>query len=197
MIREFAFRQKEVRTTFRANVNGLSVAYERTGEGPALVLLHGFTHDSRVWRQQLESLSASSQSSRGTHRGQVSPLTPETFGTGDWADCLAGLLDAIGGSTGTHPRSFVGWSPRPGVLSALLRACAVACPGRYVRRVDRVASPNRSPRNAWQPACEMPHCHQASSCRGTCLGCSASPRRRKTEKSWKASCSTSTRQVSG
>jgi pimeloyl-ACP methyl ester carboxylesterase len=40
---------------FRAKVNGLSVAYERAGEGPALVLLQD---DSRVWRPQLESLSA-------------------------------------------------------------------------------------------------------------------------------------------
>lgn len=43
---------------FRSKVNGLSVAFERTGEGPALVLLHGFTHDSHVWRPQTENLSA-------------------------------------------------------------------------------------------------------------------------------------------
>lgn len=80
-----------------ANVNGLSVAYERTGEGPALVLLHGFTHDSRVWRPQLESLSAQftviAWDAPGA--GQSSD-PPETFGIGDWADCLAWLLDAIG-----------------------------------------------------------------------------------------------------
>ncbi len=40
-----------------AEVGGLSAAYGRTGDGPALVLLHGFTHDSRVWRPQLDSLS--------------------------------------------------------------------------------------------------------------------------------------------
>ena len=40
-----------------AEVNGLSVSYARTGAGPALVLLHGFSHDSRVWRPQLEGLS--------------------------------------------------------------------------------------------------------------------------------------------
>jgi len=50
----------------RVEVGGLSVAYERAGEGRALVLLHGFSHDSRVWRPQLEGLS----------------------------DCLAGFLDA-------------------------------------------------------------------------------------------------------
>jgi len=40
----------------RAKVNGLSVAYERSGDGPALVLLHGFAVDSRMWRPQIESL---------------------------------------------------------------------------------------------------------------------------------------------
>jgi len=81
----------------RAEVNGLSVAYERAGDGPALVLLHGFTHDSRVWRRQLESLSDQftviAWDALGA--GQSSD-PPEGFGIGDWADCLAGLLDAAG-----------------------------------------------------------------------------------------------------
>lgn len=80
---------------FRAKINGLSVAYERTGDGPALVLLHGFTIDSRMWRPQLESLSDQftviAWDAPGT--GQSSD-PPETFRIGDWADCLAGLLDA-------------------------------------------------------------------------------------------------------
>lgn len=38
-------------------VNGLTVTYRRTGEDPALILLHAFTQDCLVWRQQLESLS--------------------------------------------------------------------------------------------------------------------------------------------
>jgi pimeloyl-ACP methyl ester carboxylesterase len=81
----------------RANVNGLSVAYERTGNGPALVLLHGFTHDSRAWRPQLESLSDQFTVIAWDAPGAgQSTDPPETFGLGDWADCLAGLLDAAG-----------------------------------------------------------------------------------------------------
>ena len=41
----------------RAEVGGLSVAYQWAGDAPTLVLLHGFTHDSRAWRPQLESLA--------------------------------------------------------------------------------------------------------------------------------------------
>jgi pimeloyl-ACP methyl ester carboxylesterase len=32
----------------RADAHGLSVAYERAGHGPGLVLLHGFLFDSRA-----------------------------------------------------------------------------------------------------------------------------------------------------
>ncbi len=81
----------------RAEINGLSVAYERAGDGPALVLLHGFSHDSRVWRPQLESLVSQftviAWDAPGA--GQSSD-PPESFGIGDWADCLARLLDSAG-----------------------------------------------------------------------------------------------------
>lgn len=91
----------------RAEVNGLSVAYQRTGDGPALVLLHGFTHDSRVWRPQLEGLADQftviAWDAPGA--GQSSD-PPETFGIVDWADCLAGFLDAAG----VHQADIVGLS---------------------------------------------------------------------------------------
>ena len=38
-------------------VEGLHIAFERAGEGPPLVLLHGFVGDSREWRRQLDGLS--------------------------------------------------------------------------------------------------------------------------------------------
>jgi len=81
----------------RTEVNGLSVAYERAGDGPVLILLHGFLLDSRMWRPQIESLSdhftVIAWDAPGA--GQSSD-PPATFGMGDWAECLAGLLDAAG-----------------------------------------------------------------------------------------------------
>lgn len=78
----------------RAEINGLSVAYERIGDGPALVLLHGFTHDSRAWRPQLEGLSDQFTVIAWDAPGAgQSTDPPATFTIGDWADCLAGLLD--------------------------------------------------------------------------------------------------------
>jgi pimeloyl-ACP methyl ester carboxylesterase len=81
----------------RAEVNGLSVAYERTGDGPALVLLHGFTQDSRVWRPQLESLSDEFTLIAWDAPGAGQSSDPsEAFGIGDWADCLEGVLSVAG-----------------------------------------------------------------------------------------------------
>ena len=41
----------------RAAVGAHSIVYRRAGEGPSLVLLHGFLCDSRVWERQLVDLS--------------------------------------------------------------------------------------------------------------------------------------------
>lgn len=82
---------------FRVDVKGLSVAYERAGEGPVLVLLHGFSHDSRVWRPQIEALqelfTVFAWDAPGAGR---SSDPPESFGLADWADCLAACLRAAG-----------------------------------------------------------------------------------------------------
>lgn len=82
---------------FSAEVNGLSIFYERMGKGTPIILLHGFTHDSRVWKPQLDTLSSKFQviAWDAPGAGQSSD-PPETFGINDWADCLAGLLDVIG-----------------------------------------------------------------------------------------------------
>ena len=37
--------------------NGLEIAYERVGEGPPLVFVHGAAEDGRVWRPQLAALA--------------------------------------------------------------------------------------------------------------------------------------------
>src|SRR5262249_57548193 len=80
----------------RHDVNGLSVAYRRAGDGPALVLLHGFLFDSRAWTSQLESLSNDftviAWDAPGAGR---SDDPPESFGIGEWARCLAAFLDAL------------------------------------------------------------------------------------------------------
>jgi pimeloyl-ACP methyl ester carboxylesterase len=60
------------------------------------VLLHGFTHDSRVWRPQLENLSGRYAVVAWDAPGAGASHDPAgPFGIEDWADVLAGFLDAV------------------------------------------------------------------------------------------------------
>lgn len=78
-------------------VAGLRIAFERAGEGPPLVLLHGILGDRRVWRRQLDDLSDEfavvAWDAPGCGR---SSDPPETFRLPQYADCLAGFVDALG-----------------------------------------------------------------------------------------------------
>src|SRR5437773_2198746 len=74
-----------------------TVAYRSAGDGPPLVLLHGFLCDSRVWRRELEELSDRFRVVAWDAPGAgESPDPPEPFTITDWAFCLAGFLDALG-----------------------------------------------------------------------------------------------------
>jgi pimeloyl-ACP methyl ester carboxylesterase len=79
-------------------VDGLQIAYERVGSGPALVLLHGYVGDGpTTWDRQLNELSDEftvvAWDAPGAGR---STDPPERFGLDDYADCLAGFLEKLG-----------------------------------------------------------------------------------------------------
>jgi pimeloyl-ACP methyl ester carboxylesterase len=81
----------------RAKVNGHSVAYRCAGDGPPLVLLHGFLCDSRCWRRQLADLSDRFRVVAWDAPGAGSSSDPpEPFTITDWAHCLAQFLDFVG-----------------------------------------------------------------------------------------------------
>jgi pimeloyl-ACP methyl ester carboxylesterase len=82
----------------QVEVEGLRIAYERAGEGPPLLLLQGFVGDARsTWRRQLDDLSDDftvvAWDVPGAGR---SSDPPESFRLPDYADCLAGFVDALG-----------------------------------------------------------------------------------------------------
>lgn len=86
------------------DVDGLQIAYERVGDGPPLVLLHGYVGDGRTtWRRQIEGLSDEftvvAWDAPGAGR---SSDPPESFGMADYADCLAGFVQGLGLSQRPH-----------------------------------------------------------------------------------------------
>jgi pimeloyl-ACP methyl ester carboxylesterase len=78
-------------------VNGRTVAFERRGQGPPLVLLHGAVSDSRDWRPQLDALADDF-----TLVGWEAPRCgnsfdpPEDFGLEGYADYLAAFIEVLG-----------------------------------------------------------------------------------------------------
>lgn len=80
------------------DVEGLRIAYERAGDGPPLVLAHGFVGDGRsTWSRQIGLLSDEftvvAWDAPGTGR---SAQPPDGFRLPDYADCLAAFVRTLG-----------------------------------------------------------------------------------------------------
>src|SRR5437867_4184781 len=80
------------------DVGDLRIAYERAGEGPPVVLVHGYVGDAiTTWRHQLENLSAEFMVIAWDNPGSGrSDDPPESFALADFADCLARFVRAVG-----------------------------------------------------------------------------------------------------
>jgi pimeloyl-ACP methyl ester carboxylesterase len=77
-------------------IAGLRIAYERAGDGPALVLLHGGLSDRREWRRQIAALSDEFMAVVWDAPGcGQSTDPPETFRLPEYADCLAAFIEAL------------------------------------------------------------------------------------------------------
>ena len=76
---------------------GIPVVYERVGQGPPIVLLHGFTQDARAWRPQLDGLrdvgTLVAWDAPGAGR---SGDPPEDWAIVDWCRALVCVLDDAG-----------------------------------------------------------------------------------------------------
>lgn len=79
-------------------VDGLRIAYERAGQGPPLVLLHGYVGDGpTAWRRQIDDLSDEFTVVAWDAPGAGgSSDPPESFGMAGYADALAAFVRALG-----------------------------------------------------------------------------------------------------
>lgn len=81
----------------KANVNGVTLGYDECGTGPALVLLHGFPFDRRIWRKQMEPLSSAGYRVIAPDLpGFGESETGNGFSVASDADVIAGLLTYLG-----------------------------------------------------------------------------------------------------
>ena len=73
-----------------------TVAYERQGNGPALVFLHGALDDSRGWRYQLTALADEFTVVAWDAPGAGNSTDPpEPYGLADYADILSDFISAL------------------------------------------------------------------------------------------------------
>ena len=79
-------------------VDGLRIGSHQVGDGPAVVLLHGYVGDGAVtWQRQLAALSDEFRLIAWDAPGAgASTDPPEPFGMAGYADCLAGFIAAVG-----------------------------------------------------------------------------------------------------
>jgi pimeloyl-ACP methyl ester carboxylesterase len=76
--------------------HGLEIAYERAGQGPPLVLVHGATVDGRMWQPQLAALANEFTVVAWDEPGAGrSSDVPADFGLPDYANSLAALIEAV------------------------------------------------------------------------------------------------------
>lgn len=78
-------------------IGELTIGFRRAGSGTPLLLLHGAVCDSRVWRLTLETFADEYDVVAWDAPGcGQSSDAPEHLRMGDFADCLAAFVDALG-----------------------------------------------------------------------------------------------------
>ncbi|MFF2487250.1 alpha/beta fold hydrolase [Microbacterium sp. NPDC058062] len=81
-------------------VDGLRIAYRRSGNGPPLVLLHGAFEDSRIWADELRTLSPHIDVIAWDAPGcGASGEVPSGWSGADWAAAASGFITALGLTT--------------------------------------------------------------------------------------------------
>lgn len=81
----------------QVTVRGMEIAYDRAGQGPALVLLHGIGANATAWRTQLDGLSDAFDVIAWDAPGYGrSSDPPSDWPMAEYADHLAGFLDGLG-----------------------------------------------------------------------------------------------------
>jgi 3-oxoadipate enol-lactonase len=80
----------------KVNVNGIQLAYDRRGDGPPLVLLHGFPLDHHLWDEVVPLLDSTFDVITPDLRGFGESTTIDSqYSMDDYAADIAGLLDQL------------------------------------------------------------------------------------------------------
>ena len=131
--------------------DGVALHYDVRGEGPLLLLSHGFSATSQMWRSQVDALADRYRFAVWDLRGHGrsgSPVGAEHYGSELCLEDIAALLDHC-----ATPRAVIGGHSLGGYLS-------LAFYGRYPERVRALVLVGTGPgfkrdpgREAWNRSC--------------------------------------------
>lgn len=76
-------------------VNGVRLAYDDLGDGPAILFVHGFLLDRTMWRHQVLALDGWRRIAPDLRGMGLSEAPEHPYGVSVYADDLARLLDAL------------------------------------------------------------------------------------------------------
>jgi pimeloyl-[acyl-carrier protein] methyl ester esterase len=108
--------------------NGVRIAYDLTGQGTPVTMIHGLTAAGRVWREQVDRLAAKHQVLTYDLRGHGASAKPED-GSFSFESHVADLKELLDG-VGIEKTALVAWSM--GVSIAIAFAAA------YPERVSKL-----------------------------------------------------------
>lgn len=80
----------------RVKVNGVNLALEIRGEGPAILFVHGYPLNRTIWADQVDALDGYRRIAPDLRGMGLSDAPDLGYSIGIYADDLAALLDAIG-----------------------------------------------------------------------------------------------------
>jgi pimeloyl-ACP methyl ester carboxylesterase len=99
----------------KINRDGINIYYEVHGEGPALILTHGYSSTSAMWKGQIEAFSQHHRLVLWDMRGHGQsdyPQDPQAYSEALTVGDIAALLDAVGAK-----RAIVGGLSLGGYMS--------------------------------------------------------------------------------
>lgn len=80
----------------RLTVNGVNLAVDIRGDGPAILFVHGYPLDRTIWQHQVGALTGWRRIAPDLRGFGLSDAPDLGYSMATWADDLASLLDALG-----------------------------------------------------------------------------------------------------
>ena len=152
----------------------VGIFHEATGQGPAVLLTHGFAASSQMFAATVSDLSADHTAivwDQLGHARSDSPEDPAAYSVAESLEAMLGVLDAVGVDRGpARPlarRLPVAWSWRWPIPSGCAGSCS-STPARAIATTAAASSGTRWPRG-------MPECSTTTGSPGS-AGCRAAPR---------------------